>query len=53
MSLFQQQSAFNNLWVKFKVIDTGIGIDNSRLHNIFNLFEKDSRQNISIYINER
>jgi signal transduction histidine kinase len=32
--------------VRFKVIDTGIGIEKSRLPKLFNLFEKNEETNL-------
>lgn len=39
--------------VKFKVKDTGIGIEESRLPYIFNLFEKNENSNIQNYLNTK
>ncbi len=36
--------------VTFKVEDTGIGIQDERLRNIFNLFEKEDNQHIDEYL---
>ncbi|CDW82214.1 UNKNOWN [Stylonychia lemnae] len=43
----------NPQYVKFRVKDTGVGIEEERLPYIFNLFEKNEKQNIQKYLSTK